>query len=391
MPHKNLRETSAERQAFFLLVMLLAVGFGSLFVLSFQGLAFAEPGGFPAFYGAAKLARYDISQLYNLQLQNRFHPDNRGVGYFFHPPFEAVLLVPLSFLPQVEAYAVWSLFNLGCLLAGARVLQRHFPSFSILIPIAFAPTLSLLANGQDTAILVLIAAIAFDQFAWGRDLSAGAILALGLIKFPFIVPLVVILCFRHWRVLLGFIAASIPILGLSAAMIGAQGVRQYIAMTRITDGKENPAILSNLRGLAGILFGGNHPGWVIAISTALVAYVAWLDLPRIQKFCLGVIVTQLVSWHGHLYDAVLLLVPMAWMLESEWKRARWFASLLLVATPVLVVIPTHDYLLAAFECVLLVVLLEPRTRKDLLSEPALSPQPAGFTYSPVAVEGEQDR
>jgi hypothetical protein len=122
-----------------------------------------------------------------------------------------------------------------------------------------------------------------------------------------------------------------------------------------------------------------------------VAYVAWLDLPRIQKFCLGVIVTQLVSWHGHLYDAVLLLVPMAWMLESEWKRARWFASLLLVATPVLVVIPTHDYLLAAFECVLLVVLLEPRTRKDLLSEPALSPQPAGFTYSPVAVEGEQDR
>lgn len=340
------RESSREKQLISLLVAILAIACACIFIVSIKALAYAEPGGFPAFYGAAKLARNNLSQLYNLQFQNIYHPDNRGTGYFFHLPYEAALLIPLSYIPQVQAFVVWSLFNLGCLWGSAKILQRHFPVFGILVPLAFAPTLSLLANGQDTAIVVLITAIAFDQFARGRELSAGAVLALGLFKYPFVVPLIAILCFRHRKVLLGFIAGSIPLLAISAAMVGTQGIRQYVAMTRVTDAKENPFILCNLRGLVGVASGGNHPAWCIGLSVALVAYAASLKVPRAAMFSIAVIVTQLVSWHGHLYDAVLLLIPMAWMLESEWKWVRWSVVFLLVATPLLIVFPFQVYLLA---------------------------------------------
>lgn len=367
------REGSREKRVISLLVAILAIACACIFAVSIKALAYAEPGGFPAFYGAAKLARNNLSQLYNLQFQNIYHPDNRGTGYFFHLPYEVALLIPLSYMPQVQAFVAWSLFNLGCLWGSAKILQRQFPDFGIFVPLAFAPTLWLLVNGQDTAIVVLATAIAFDQFVRGRELSAGAMLALGMFKYPFVVPLVAILCFRHRRVLLGFITGSIPLLAISAAMVGMQGIRQYVAMTRVTDARESPFILCNLRGLVGVISSGNHPAWCIGLSVALVAYAASLKVPRVAMFCMAVIVTQLVSWHGHLYDAVLLLIPMAWMLESERGWVRWSAVFLLVATPFLIVFPFQVYLLTAVMGAQL-MLLVPHTRRNILSGSAVSPE-----------------
>ena len=342
-----------------IVLALLAFLYGVAFLYAFKGLAYAEPSGFPMFYSTGKLARFDLPDLYSRTLQNSFHPGNATVGYFFHLSYEVVLLVPLSYLPQVTAYAVWSMFSLLCLLGAAIVMRRHFTDFDLLVPFAFIPTLSLLANGQDSAILVLIAAFALDQFVRGRDLSAGAVLALGLFKYPFIVPLVAILCFRYRRVILGFIAAAVPILGISALMVGMKGINQYLALMHTSDVQENPGILSNLRGIVGVTTGSFHPALVVVLSAVLVALTAFLIKERIPLFCVGVIVTQLVSYHGHIYDAVLLLIPIAWMYRSKVAYLRW-SALALIFGPILIVRQEYSYTLAIALCVILALLWVPR-------------------------------
>jgi hypothetical protein len=332
----------------------------------FRHYAYGEPGGFPVFYTTGKLARYDLRDLYSRHLQDVFHPANDGVGYFFHLPYETILLVPLSYLPQTFAFAVWSLLNLGCLLAAAVILRRHFPSFALLTPFAFGPTLSLLLNGQDLGILALLVVLAFDRFARERDMQAGVILALGLFKFPLIVPLVAILAFRYWRVMVGFVAVSAPLLLASALVVGRQGIRDYLALTHGTDAKEAPGILVNLRGLIGVLFGA-HPALVIGLSITLMALAASIKGNRVPMFCVAVIVTQLASWHAHLYDALILLIPMAWMYENKSKWIRYTPTALILMTAAMLLDPSYGFLLAIFLCIVLSFILIPRSSRMMLA------------------------
>ncbi len=356
-----------KRRILQIIFAVLAFLYGVVFLYAFKGLAYAEPSGFPMFYSTGKLARFDLPDLYSRTLQNSFHPGNATVGYFFHLSYEVILLVPLSYLPQVTAYAVWSIFGLLCLLSAAIVMRRHFPDFDLLVPFAFIPTLSLLANAQDSAILVLIAAFAFDQFVRGRDFSAGAVLALGLFKYPFIVPLVAILCFRYRRTILGFIVAAVPILGISALMVGRKGIDQYLALMHTSDVQENPGILSNLRGIVGVTTGSFHPAFVVALSVALMALTVFLIKDRIPLFCVGVIVTQLVSYHGHIYDAVLLLIPIAWMYRSKVAYLSW-SALVLIFGPILIFRQEYSYVLAIALCVFLALLFTPRFSPALTVE-----------------------
>jgi hypothetical protein len=348
------------------LLLVLACAYTILFGFVFRRFAYGEPGGFPVFYTAGKLARYDLRGLYSVHLQNVFHPLNDRVGYFFHLPYETILLVPLSYLPQTLAFAVWTLLNLGCLVGVALILRRHFPEFAWLTPFAFGPTLSLLLNGQDLGILALLVALAFDLFAREKDLQAGAILALGLFKFPLIVPLVAILAFRYWRVFLGFIAVSAPLLLGSALVVGKQGIQDYLALTHGTDAKEAAGILINLRGMMGVLF-GPHTVLVIVLSVALVALGASIKATRIPVFCVALIVTQLVSWHAHLYDALILLIPMAWMLESKSRWIQYTPTALILMTAPMLLVPSYGYLLAIFLLIVLSLILIPRSSRMMLA------------------------
>ena len=268
-----------------LFLLILAFFYTVVFAFAFRQYAYAEPGGFPVFYTAGKLARFDIRGLYSQHLQDVFHPANDSVGYFFHLPHELILLVPLSYLPQVPAYAIWVTVNLACLLGVAFILRRHFPEFQLLVPFAFAPTLSLLLNGQDIGIVSILVALAFDRFANGKDIQAGVLLALGLFKFPLVVSLAAILGLRYWKVLAGFVLGSIALLGISAVVVGRQGILDYLALTRGTDAKEDPSILINLRGVIG-QFLGAHTAVVIAASIVCVAIAASVRSARIRRFAL---------------------------------------------------------------------------------------------------------
>ena len=103
---------SRENHVWSPLLAVLTCIYTILFGLVFRHSAYGEPGGFPVFYTAGRLARFDLRGLYNQHMQDVFHQANDGVGYFFHLPYETILLVPLSYLPQTFAFALWSLLNL---------------------------------------------------------------------------------------------------------------------------------------------------------------------------------------------------------------------------------------------------------------------------------------
>ena len=91
MPVISGSDGSRENQAWSALLLVLTCAYAILFGFVFRRFAYGEPGGFPVFYTAGKLARYDLRGLYSQHLQNLFHPLNNGVGYFFHLPYETIL------------------------------------------------------------------------------------------------------------------------------------------------------------------------------------------------------------------------------------------------------------------------------------------------------------
>jgi hypothetical protein len=84
-------------------------------------------------------------------------------------------------------------------------------------------------------------------------------------------------------------------------------------------------------------------------------------------FCIALLVTQLVSWHAHLYDALILLIPMAWMSRSKSRWIRYTPAALILMTAPLLLDPSYGYLLAIFLSIVLAVLLIPRSSRMMLA------------------------
>lgn len=320
------------------LLWALTLLYTFVFLYSSAGLANTR-GGFAFFYYAGRLARDHFFHIYEPGFQQAYVLALGGAN-FFHLPYEAALLIPLTYLPLESAYRVWSLMSLLCILGAVRIMRRYYPQLGWIYSFAYPSTFLLLINGQDTGFLVLLAALSFDAFSKKRDARAGMLLALGLFKFQFFIPLVAILGLKHRRLLAGFAAGAFPLLAACFAMIGKSGVTQYLALMRATDGSEFAGRFTTLRGLAGVLAQSvpNLPvsGIVALSSCAVVLYLARLRTTREALFSLAVLASQLLGYHAHLYDEVLLLIPLAWMAASENRLLRCAPELFLIASLLLI-------------------------------------------------------
>src|ERR1035438_2509181 len=123
------------------------------------------------FYTAGlMLHRGQAKVLYNnflqLQVQREFvaPPERRdGPLPYNHPPFEAVLFLPLVRLPFLISYALWGGVNLLLLASVVFLLRPHipclrsaFPWIPLLAALAFFPIAYALMQGQDSILLLAI-------------------------------------------------------------------------------------------------------------------------------------------------------------------------------------------------------------------------------------------
>jgi hypothetical protein len=186
-----------------------------------------------------------------------------------------------------------------------------------------------------------------------RDAVAGAVLAAGLFKFHLIIPLLIILVIRRWRLLCGFVPVAMALAGVSVAMMGWRAAADYLRLALYleksgTGGAIVAADMPNLRGLIACLPGINASStfaMVLTLVSSVAVFLAAFWRVRQKRdsvaflFGIAMVATILVSYHLLPHDLSLLL-PVALLLftaSGQTKRGDTRAYLgpllLLYLTP----------------------------------------------------------
>ena len=333
---------------------------------------------FTVFYTAARMLREgEGAQLYSsraqLAAQSEFARNadiRRGPLPYIHPPFEALLFLPLTYLPYPRAFATWNLINLAILGGVAILLRRSLPSLQVfpvwqmvLFSLAFFPIFANFHQGQDAILLLLVVTLSFRAFDREADFLAGCWLGAGIFKYHLILPLALILIFwRGKRFILGFASVSTAALLISLALVGWNGALQYpLYAWRVVSepafGGIPPRQLSSLYGLL--------TGWdfsqkftlAMQIVVAICSIVLLMIVSRLRScgqsrqtssLCVSAatITALLVGYSTNTYDLSLLVLPLAVVANCLLANAPGARSLLwpaipLFATPLWFFLSTH--------------------------------------------------
>jgi hypothetical protein len=316
-------------------------------------------------------------KLYDYESIERFQNDLVSRGDMTQaldlPAYEALLFVPFSFLEYRAAYIAFFATNLALLGLSIRILRPFLEKLNEVwrwLPAAvflcFLPVAMALIQGQDSIVLLTLAVASAVSFYRGRDVSAGVFLGVTLFRFQFAAPIALLfLLWRKWRIAAGFSVTGVAVTTISLSLAGMRGVRAFseallswvpqpFAGEALSIGMFSSA-MPNLRCLFLALAGSKISLGKAEVAAAgcSILLLAWAAT-RTPNFALAVLVALLVSTHGTINDAVLLVIPIAMVLDARltvstgisrlWSRN--IASMLFVGPSVCFLART-DYCLLA--------------------------------------------
>lgn len=327
-----------------------------------RGLIGAGYPDFTSFYAAGTIVARGLGRsLFDEALEWRVQQEfAAGVSTrkaslpYVHAPFEAILFVPFSRLSYSSAYLAWNAVNVSILICIPLLLRRYLRAGNeygtsrwVFLSLAFLPIVFTMIQGQDALLLLLVYCSAYVFFRTGAEFLAGCSLAAGLFRFHLIIPFMLILFIaRKWKVVAGFAAGMVPVMGLSAAVVGWRGALNY------------PLYIWNLEQHTGrgILLPRDTPNFRVLLEDALskwftpyqvlvpivilsaiailLAAKGWQasdEEPGHQDlaFALSLVVAELVSYHTFIYDfsalflAVLLIINYAAMAPSANEQTKY--------------------------------------------------------------------
>jgi hypothetical protein len=339
-----------------LVFLLYLIVFLSVFP-AVKGRVVSGDADFAPFYGAATLVRegnapslYDYRTQADVQQRYISRPNPLP---FYHPPFELLLFIPLSFLPYLTAYFVWAVLTLALLGGTWQLLGPNLGALSarqqwLLVWAALLPVMVTLVQGQDSLLLLFLYALALRAFQGGRAFSAGCVLAFGLFKFHLVIPFVLVLALRkQGRAVVGFLAGSALVALMSLWMVGPQGAVSYAGLLfEVNQGGLDPAgaelwgvhteMMPNARGLLFTIAAGLPQSVIFGllglVSLAVLLAAAWAWRPGVKsgsaetalQFSMTLVAALMVSYHLHLHDLVLLLLPFVFVVENSSALQRWW-------------------------------------------------------------------
>jgi alpha-1,2-mannosyltransferase len=178
---------------------------------------------------------------------------------FRYPPFVAGLVAPLALLPYPWALGLFSLVSLAMLGLAWRMLSRQleWPADrawrnTVLMLLAGWPVVSeVVLGGQWSLFTLAIVATTTYLLSRERTAAAGAVLALGMFKPTALVFFAAGLILRRPRMLVGAVPAGLALVGLSAAVVGFDGLGEYARLgSRLAAGRwDVPIDLLKFHGL----------------------------------------------------------------------------------------------------------------------------------------------
>ena len=339
---------------------------------------------FTIYYTAGTMIRQGMGHtLYDdaaqFKIQQQFAPNvatRLAALPFNHPPFEALIFIPLTYLSYRVAFLLWALLNVALIFTAMSLIRpyapllREWPAALIgLASLAFFPIFFALLQGQDAILLLFFYALTFVALKNNSFFSAGAWLACGLFKFHLVLPFLLLMLVlqktaqARRKIFCGFLLVG-AVLGLvSLAMVGMQ---QMIFYPRYVLGLEAtmargaimPSDMPNLRG-ALYLIASKLPHFDLAV-VALSGVVFALALCKLRsreertddlKYSLAIITTVLVSYHGLGYDLCLLVIPI--VLVGGWLKTRmqfvsWSRTAIIAGLALLLFPPLHLVLLMRY-------------------------------------------
>jgi hypothetical protein len=336
---------------------------------------------FSIFYTAGKIvAEHRGQQLYDYELQESVQRSSirRGAQKsdcilpYNHPPFEALLFVPLSSVPYLPAYLVWVGFNLGLLIVAGITIRRHLSLLRaaplwlwLLACLAYSPIFITLMLGQDSILLLLCYGLAWVALVKKSDFAAGAWLGLGLCKYHLVLPFMLrFVLERRAKVIAGFLTVAV-ILGLiSFAVVGGQGIVSYPRFLLNSERSARPqwnAEQPNLHGFLVTTLGNSRLVQVLVLAASLLLVaVAWYGgrntgsahtLPGELSFAMNLVMTLLVSYHAYVQDLSLLFFVLLLALDVLIARPalpRLVHRILLVCLSILLFSPIYLVLILRF-------------------------------------------
>jgi hypothetical protein len=294
-----------------------------------------------------------------------------GFGLFYYPPTFVPLVLPLGLLATATATWAWIGLLLGAFGAGVAILpvSRRTRWLIVLLAGLSWPFLYAVKLGQVGPLLFLAFAAGWRWMDRPAVLGASGALGAAIKMQPGLV-LAWALLTRRWAALAwgaGVLAAA----AVLATLVAGPGAWSdfLLLLSRVTDPITTPhnftpgAVAYQLgmsRDAASLL------QWVSMGVVVVVVVVAALRLGAVPSYLVAVVASQLLSpilWDHY---ALLLLLPVAWLVD----RGRWWAVLIPLATSValVAVIPPVVYPLA-FGITLVALCME--------REPVSSRSPAG--------------
>jgi hypothetical protein len=300
---------------------------------------------------------YDLALQEDYQKGSRAEPQTRALP-FNHLPYELLPLLPLAKFSFEGAHSIWSAANfLLLLLTLFRLLpfvEASQRKLYCLMLFAFFPTWTTLKMGQDSVLTIYLLTETFVSLKQGRYHLAGSLLALGLYKPQFVLPIAGLLLWqRRWPAVRGFLLTALALIIISFAMVGAQGLMGLLALWLPMIDRGNvvwPELMLNLRGLSHMTLGlVGMASATNAITLVLSVGVYLLTLRRLRddaresealfelRFALAVVMTALVSFHLYSYDGTFLAIPLILMhnhftvAQQPAAKPQWIFSALLIA------------------------------------------------------------
>jgi hypothetical protein len=336
---------------------------------------------FRQFYTAGYMVRSGhAAEIYDYDSTAKFQSEVVSPGGsvalpFNHLAYEALLFAPLSFVSFRVAYIFFFAVNLSLLSASFFMLRRYGPSLRavwskapIMIFAGFLPVGTALRQGQDSLILLALLVCSFIALERDHDYAAGIFLGLTLFKFQYTLPIALLFfVWQKWRVISGFAITVVLLVIVSFAITGPEVYSTYLfsmsaglttAEQRLRFGID-PLFMPNIRGLA--FAAGGHGLLITAVLSALV--LAWAALAK-PSFPAFVLTAMLVSYHGLIHDAVILLIPIIVLGDAAVRASETWNIWLIIAVlfyPTVAATYGFPYFLLAIPLIVLfVVCSEPR-------------------------------
>lgn len=331
---------ASRRPALWLASAAVAAAWAALYSLGRWSFSFAV---FPIHedaridYVAAQAGlRYGWSRIYDFatlrELSQQFPAGERVIdatATYISPPLIAWLFVPLTLLPEPVAYLLWTLASLACLVWTWHVAAPYAGLARVtllLIAIGLWPVMQTFYYGQPGVLLIGAVALSWWLATTERPLSAGLALALATALKPQIALLVpfALLASGRGRPFAGWVAGSALLAGVSAAMLGVEGIVSY--WQALKQVQEDPGhaffTIAQVFGLSPVTY------VLLGLQAVLCLVASRLRRASVDAvYAIGLLGSVLVAFHLHQWDYTNLVLA-AWLVlrtsPPMWHRL-WLA------------------------------------------------------------------